>query len=97
MVDYRLTRRADNDIEAIYEYTIGEYGLSQAKAYIAGLKQEFEKLSQSPLTYRLRDEFQPPIRISHYQSHIIIYHLDKANKVEIIRVRHAREDWLPNS
>ena len=97
MADYRLTRRADNDIEAIYEFTIGKYSLRQARSYILGLEQEFDKLSQNPLTNRLRDEFTPPVRISHYQSHIIIYHLDKADKVEIIRARHAGEDWLTNT
>ena len=39
MADYRLTRRADDDVSGIYEYTIAKFGLRQARNYLNGLYQ----------------------------------------------------------
>jgi len=93
MPPYRLTRQAQNDIAAIAEYTIKEFGIDQAVAYRDGLVRAFEFLAEFPRAARERTEINPPVRAYPYKSHIIVYVID-SDDVLILAVRHAREDWI---
>jgi len=97
MGHYKLTRLAEQDIEKIYEYTIVNFGLEQAKKYLHGMTGQFESLSENPKLFPERSEFTPPVRVCPYRSHIIVYHSLSDDSIEIIRVRHGREDWLQSS
>ena len=48
MVVYRLSRRADDDLDAIYEYTTVNFGSEQARSYLIGLHDRFEELAALP-------------------------------------------------
>ena len=97
MGHYKLTRLAEQDIDKIFEYTIRNFGIEQARTYLSGLTGQFESLVENPKLFPERSEFSPLVRVCPYRSHIIIYHRISEENIEIIRVRHGREDWLQSS
>jgi toxin ParE1/3/4 len=93
MARYKLSKAASNDLANLYESTILNFGITQARKYYAGLLAKFKTLSENPLAYRQRQEISPPVRACPYEAHIILYAVNNDNGIEVIRVRHAREDW----
>ncbi|MGL4313991.1 MAG: type II toxin-antitoxin system RelE/ParE family toxin [Sphingomonas sp.] len=90
---YRLTRRAVEDLVAIYISGAEQFGVDQADVYHQDLADIFGFLTRYPRAARLRDEIRPPVRAYPHRSHLIIYDLDDDDTVVILRVRHAKEDW----
>ncbi len=97
MAAYRLTRAAADDIAAIFIAGIDLFGLVQADAYHTGLEATVEFLADYPHAARLRQEISPPVRAYPYKAHLIVYELDDADRVVILRIRNGREDWLSGS
>ncbi|MCC7267747.1 MAG: type II toxin-antitoxin system RelE/ParE family toxin [Caulobacteraceae bacterium] len=89
---YRLSRRADEDVVAIYVEGVREFGADQAETYYAGLVETFLFLAEFPKAARERTETRPPVRIHPYRSHIVVYVIE-GDDIWILRVRHGREDW----
>lgn len=95
MADYRLTNLAELDLVDIADYGFQKYGMDQALKYGAALEGGFKYLAENPETCRLREEFDPPVRIYPIGVHIVIYRIIDRGFIEITRIRHGREDWLP--
>jgi toxin ParE1/3/4 len=91
---YRLSPTAKRDLETIANYGIDAFGMEAAQKYYAGLVRGFNFLAQYPKAARLRQEVRPPVRAYPCQSHLIVYEIDDAQNILILRVHHAREDWL---
>lgn len=73
---------------------VTKHGVARAERYWEGLFQQFEALAYNPNLYHERTEITPPVRVCPYGVHVIIYCVEKDDPPLIIRVRHAREDWL---
>ena len=93
---YKLTVKAEEDIIHIYREGVRMFGAKQAEKYYAGFEDVFAFLSSMPKAAWERTEITPPVRIYPYRSHIIVYLIDDAGDVLILRVRHGREDWEGN-
>ena len=91
MAVYSLSTRAAADLDGIYEYTIYEFGLEQARAYLLGLHERFELLAEQPELGRSAAELAPDLRRSEYQSHVVFY-VPKIGGVRIVRVLHESMD-----
>lgn len=78
---------------AIYLAGVDMFGPVQAESYSDGLESTFQFLADYPQAARLRAEMARPVRAHPYKSHLIIYRADQGG-ILIIRIRHAREDWL---
>ncbi|HJU15879.1 MAG TPA: type II toxin-antitoxin system RelE/ParE family toxin [Stellaceae bacterium] len=89
---YRTTRQADQDIIDIYLRGCREFGQPQAERYHAGLAATLELIADNPRIARERTEFNPPVRLHPYQSHMIVYLLDDTG-VLVVRVLYGRQDW----
>ncbi len=89
---YRTTRQADADIVDIYLWGCREFGRHQAELYHQGLAATFDLIAAHPRMARERPEFNPPVRLHPYQSHLIVYMLDD-DGVLIVRVLHGRQEW----
>ena len=85
MADYRLSRRADADLEEIARYGIETFGIAQARRYHEGLKARFARIADAPLRYPKVDHIRPGYRRSVYESHAIYYRIDEAG-VLIVRI-----------
>ncbi len=91
---YRLSSAASRDMENIGDYGIDYFGIENARAYYLRLERSFNFLCEFPLAARLRTEVRPPVRAHPCQSHIIVYEIDDASDILILRIHHVREDWL---
>ena len=89
---YRTTRQADQDIIDIYLRGCREFGQPHAERYHAGLAETLDLIGDNPRAARERSEFDPPVRLHPYRSHLIIYLLDDGG-VLIVRVLHGRQEW----
>jgi toxin ParE1/3/4 len=90
---YTLSRKAEEDIIAIFVYGAAEFGLQQAEHYHDLLENTFQFLAENPEAARERLEISPPVRIHPIESHVVIYSVEDDGNVFIVRVRHGREDW----
>jgi len=86
---YKLSNLAAEDFEAIYEYTLFNFGVRQADAYTRGLESTFELLSSSPLMGRECPEIAEGIRRHDQQQHAIFYRRHEQG-LFIIRILHQQ-------
>jgi len=91
MAGYRLSSKAAADLETIYEYTILNFGVAQARTYLSGLHQRFQSLAGNPTQGRSAADLAPALLRSEYQSHILFY-VAENDGVRIVRVLHQSMD-----
>ncbi len=82
---------AKNDLKEIYQYGLRQWGQSQSESYLSTIKKQFWLLTQQPLMGTERPELLPDTRSLSIESHTLFYRVS-ANRVEIIRVLHCRQD-----
>lgn len=87
MAGYRLTRRADRKLEAIYTYTLENFGEAQADSYFVTLEETFGLLAERPHLGRRFHEYR---RFEH-GAHVIFYR-QRRGGVLIVDIFHRRED-----
>lgn len=88
----RFSRRALDDLQAIYRHGVHQFGETQATAYQRALHEAFRFIAEFPEANRLRTEFIRPYRIQRHEAHLIFYRIEKG-EVYITRIRHGHEDW----
>jgi toxin ParE1/3/4 len=84
---YRLTRRADRKLEAIYRYTLETFGATQADTYFAALEDMFGLLAERPNLGRTFHDYR---RFEH-ESHVIFYR-PRRGGILIVDIFHQREN-----
>jgi len=82
---------AKNDLKEIYQYGLRQWGQSQSESYLSTIKKQFWLLIQQPFMGTERSELLPDIRSLPIESHTLFYRVI-ANRVEIIRLLHCRQD-----
>jgi toxin ParE1/3/4 len=82
---------AKNDLKDIYQYGLRQWGQAQSESYLSTIKNQFWLLTQQPLMGTERPELLPDTRSLPIESHTLFYRVT-ANRVEIIRVLHGRQD-----
>jgi toxin ParE1/3/4 len=82
---------ARNDLKEIYQYGLRQWGQAQSESYLSTIKKQFWLLTQQPLMGTERPELLPNSRSLPIESHTLFYRVT-ANRVEIIRVLHGRQD-----
>ncbi len=80
------------DIDTMYWQTVELCGRRQARTYLEDLESLFDLLAAHPAIARERAEFQPPVRIYPFRSHMVIYQFT-ATELDILRVVHGRTNW----
>ena len=86
------TAEAKEDLINIWSYTYKNWGEAQADLYHGELERAFELLADSPLICRLREELQPPVRLHHYNHHLIVY-IEVESGINLVRVLHESMDY----
>jgi toxin ParE1/3/4 len=94
---YRLSKEATQDIRHIFREGQRLFGRDQAHKYHLYLESVFGAIAANPRLARERREISPPVRIHPCGSHIIVYVVDHAGHVLIVRVRHYKENWKPRT
>ena len=89
--EYRLSPAAVSDLEAIWLYTVGEWGIDQAHRYTDDLTAAFDQLAQSPLLGTACDHIRKGYRRSNVGRHVIYFRTTEYG-IAVIRVLHGRMD-----
>lgn len=89
MADYRLSRRAAADLDAIADYMIEPFGVAQARRYRDSLRLCFKGLSENPRMGGRAEQLLPGLRRFEHRSHIVFYTRND-NEIYIVRILHAR-------
>jgi len=89
---FRLTPRAETDIEDIWRHGATEWSPDQADRYVDGLVAVFDLLCAMPRLARERPEFTPPVRIHPTGPHLIVHRIAD-DHLDVLRVLGARRDW----
>src|SRR5680860_30991 len=92
---YKLSRKAEIDLAAMYEFGIYKFGLSQAQKYFIGMHEAFEVLAKNIDLGRDASEFIADLKRFSYKAHTIFY-LQTASGIFIIRVLSHRMDYERN-
>ena len=91
--EYRLSPAALADLDDIWRYSAETWSVAQADRYLDELARVFEMIAAMPTLAREHREFDPPVRIHAYQSHLVIY-THSGKDITILRLLGGRQDWL---
>ena len=96
---YQFTDNAERDLEGIIDYTVQEWGVSQADNYLDGLESRTQLLAENPDLGMARETLSKGLLSFPYESHIL-YYKKHARGIVILRVLHEHMDpvkqkWPP--
>jgi toxin ParE1/3/4 len=89
---YTISKKANQDIEKIWLYTLENWSLEQADRYYNLILDEIEYISDNFESGKSVDYIKKGYRTSVVKSHIIFYKKSRKNIVEIIRILHQKMD-----
>ena len=92
MADLRISRRAAADLAEIADYTISEFGVSQARRYRDQLQACFTSITGNPSLGKSADDLAPGLRRIRQQAHVVFYR-PGPDHVLIVRVLHNSMDF----
>lgn len=93
MAEYRLSPAAQHDLEQIFDYTVGEWGLAQAIRYTDLIEQTCVELAETPGSGVACEDIRPGYRRHIVQRHVIYFRVQTYG-VAVIRILHDRMDAL---
>lgn len=86
---YKLTPRARQDIEAVWLYSLQEWGAEQTNRYIDDLATAFEFLADSPKAGTNCENIRAGYRKYPVIRHVV-YYRETSYGIEVVRVLHDR-------
>jgi toxin ParE1/3/4 len=89
--EYRLTPAALRDLEAIWLYTFGEWGIDQAHRYIDDLTAAFLQLAQRPQIGTTCEHIRKGYRRNAVGRHVIYFVMTEYG-ISVVRVLKERMD-----
>ena len=92
---YKVSVKAESDLTKMYEYGIETFGLKQAQAYLFGIHDIFQVLSDNSSLGHDASEFVMSLKRFSYKSHTIFY-LATDIDILIIRVLNQNMDYEKN-
>ncbi len=93
MLGYRLSKRAEKDLENIALYSIQNFGIEQARLYRDGLFKTFDMICEFPMIGSDQNRIKKNARRQVYESHTIYYRVDH-KAIFILRILGPGEDPL---
>lgn len=88
-----LSEEADRDLAALVAGGLERFGLVASDRYVDRLREAFTLIDTFPRIARVREEIDGLTRGFPVGVHVILYQVDNADDVMVLRIRHAREDW----
>ena len=85
MGKYRLSRKADQDIQSIFEFGAERFGIAQAESYLLGLHNQLDQLADKPDTWPHIEIQNMSFQRCVYESHSIYYQQGESDVV-IVRI-----------
>lgn len=91
MADYRLSPRAQRDLEEVFDYTVDRWGLPQAIRYIDLIEAACAELAEAPRLAQGCDQIRPGYRRRAVEQHMI-YFRPTDYGIAVMRILHQRMD-----
>lgn len=95
MGGYKVSKKAESDLTKMYEYGIETFGIKRAKAYLLGIHDIFQVLSDNVNLGRDASEFIFSLKRFSYKSHTVFY-LTTDIDILIVRVLNQSMDYENN-
>lgn len=88
---YQLSEAADADIDAIFDYTVAEFGFDQAVKYLEIIEEHLFVLTNNPDAGKNRDLIKKGMRSLPVGEHLIFYRV-LSDSIWVVRILHASRD-----
>ncbi len=89
MPAFRFSRRAEDDLRAIADYTLRTWGKAQAARYLGELEVCCQTLARNPALGRSCDDVRPGLRRMEHGKHVVFYRQERGG-ILISRILHQR-------
>lgn len=89
---YRISARADSDLDDIWLYTDKNWSLEQARKYYNLIMDKIEYLAANPSRGRTVYLGGKNYKHARVKSHLIFYREVSPSEIEVIRILHKRMD-----
>ncbi|MBJ7483690.1 type II toxin-antitoxin system RelE/ParE family toxin [Brevundimonas sp.] len=91
MAEYRLSAAAERDLETIFDYTVGQWGLAQAVTYTDQIEEACLALAEAPLRSVDSSDIRPGYRRRIVGRHVVYFQVAPYG-VAVIRILDQRMD-----
>ncbi|WP_323757124.1 type II toxin-antitoxin system RelE/ParE family toxin [Roseivirga sp.] len=92
MANYKLTKKAVEDISKIWAYTLETWSENQADKYYEMLISSFQEIANNPNSGKNYEGITPNLFGVKVNRHIVFYRIVNKNYIEIIRILHESMD-----
>jgi toxin ParE1/3/4 len=89
---YRISAKAVEDLERIWQYTFEKWSLEQANRYYQLIIDEIEFIAGHKLSGKSIVYIKKGYRVSTVKSYLIFYRIPTAEIIEIMRILNQRMD-----
>ena len=90
---FQFTDKAERDLDGIINYTVQEWGASQANTYLDGLKSRAQLLAENPDLGITRETISKGLLSFPYESQVL-YYKNHARGIVVVRILHQHMDPL---
>lgn len=87
-----LTPAARADLDAIWDYTVTQWGVTQAERYVGGIRDVCAALAAGVFHDRDAGHVRPGLRKAPVGSHVLFFRRRDDGAVEVLRILHRRMD-----
>ena len=87
MPGFKLSAKAEHDLEDIIDFTLSRWGVDQAMKYVDGFEELARMLARTPALGKSRDDLHKGLLAFPYESHLLFYVKDRQN-ITIVRILH---------
>ncbi|MEE9453030.1 MAG: type II toxin-antitoxin system RelE/ParE family toxin [Paracoccaceae bacterium] len=95
VAELRFSRKAEIDLAEIADFSVGKFGIIQARLYRDNFQACFNSLCENPKLGRSANELAPGLRRIRQQAHVIFYQ-HAQDQVLVVRVLHYSMDFERN-
>jgi toxin ParE1/3/4 len=88
----RFSPAAQDDLSAIWDYTVHNWGVAQAERYILGIREACEALADGRRKGRNADNIRPGYRKLTVGSHVLFFRVTGGGEIDVVRILHQRMD-----
>ena len=92
MSKFLFSRKAVNDLDEIWDYTVKTWSENQAETYYVLLIDSCNELAKYPAKGKNYDIVEKDLLACKTGQHIIFYRIISENEIEIIRILHGMMD-----
>lgn len=96
MTRYEITRKALEDLNSIWRYSVKNWSEKKADEYYGWIVRCFQKIALNPQMGKYYGDIRSGLYGIRVKRHIIFYRLSENSPVEIVRILHGRMDLKNN-